>query len=201
MGARASPPAGGLGDRWLFLNKFLRHGTVIGSVTPSSRWLARAFVRDIEFAAARCVVELGAGTGPITAELLGRAGGCCRVLVIERDAEFCERLRRRFPAAEVIEADACDLARLLDERRVAAVDHILCGVALPWFTEADRHRLLDGARRRLTSAGSFRQLTYMPWLHTHVYRRYFREVSFRFVLRNVPPGGFYVCAGPLSEEP
>jgi phospholipid N-methyltransferase len=196
-----SLPAGrGAGsDRWLFFTKFLRQGTTIGAVVPSSRWFARKLVRDIDFAAARCVVELGAGTGPITTELLRRGAGRCRTLVIERDPDFCARLRQRFPTAEVIEADACDLSRLLAERQIATVDHVLCGVALPWFTAADRHRLLDSARRHLAPQGTFRQLTYMPWLHTHVYRRYFHRVGFRFVLRNVPPGGFYVCRGPLSK--
>jgi len=186
-------------DGWLFFGKFLRYGTTIGAVVPSSRWFARKLVRDIDFTAARWVVELGAGTGPVTAELVRRAEGRCETLIVERDPDFCGRLRQRFPRANVVQADACDLEQLLADRRIEKVDHILCGLALPWLTPADRHRLLDTARRRLTPQGTFRQLTYMPWLHTRVYRRYFEQVAFRFVLRNVPPGGFYLCRGPRPE--
>jgi phospholipid N-methyltransferase len=183
-------------DWWLFLQKFFRRGTSVGAVVPSSRWLARKLLQDIDLGSPQCVVELGAGTGAITAELLARAGPKCRCLIVELDADFCARLRQRFPAAEVVEADACRLDELLAERGVERVDHVLCGVALPWLARADRHRLLDTVRRRLTPDGSFRQLSYMPWLHTREYKGYFEEVSFRFVLWNIPPGGFYVCRRP-----
>jgi len=187
-------------DWWLFFTKFLRHRTVIGAVVPSSRWLARGFLQGIDFTRVGCVVELGAGTGAITAELLRDADGRCRTLIVERDPDFCDRLRGRFPGADIACADACDLERLLTERGIDRVDHVLCGLALPWFTPADRHRILDSSRRRLTPEGSFRQLTYMPWVHTRTYRRYFRHVCFRLVIRNVPPGGYYICQEPQRDE-
>src|SRR5208283_2873374 len=78
-------------DWMLFFGKFLTQGTRIAALAPSSPWLAAATVHGIDFSRARCVVELGAGTGPITRELLRRSAGRCRVLVIERDADFCQR--------------------------------------------------------------------------------------------------------------
>jgi phospholipid N-methyltransferase len=180
------------------LTKFFRHGTVVGAVTPSSRWLARAMLRDIDLTSAGCIVELGAGTGAITAELFHRPIRCGRLILVERDADFCRRLEQRFPQAEVVQADARELETILHPRGVERVDHILCGLALPWFSPANRHRILDASRRLLTRTGSFRQLTYMPWIHTHVYRRYFEQVRFRFVCRNLPPGGCYVCRHPVA---
>src|SRR5262249_14929045 len=112
--------------------------------------------------------------------------------------DFCARLREHFPGADIAEADARDLDRLLAQRQIRVVDHVLCGLALPWFDPAGRHVILDCARRHLAADGSFRQLTYMPWLHAGTYRRYFEHVGFRFVLRNLPPGGFYVCRGPRT---
>jgi phospholipid N-methyltransferase len=197
----ASPRRASEPDRLLFLSKFLRHGTSVGAVTPTSAWFARKLLRDLDLTRPQCVVELGAGTGPITAELLRRAGPQCRCVIVELDADFCARLRQRFPAAEIVQADARDLALMLDERQIAAVDHVLCGLALPWFSRPDRHLILDTVRRRLTADGSFRQLSYMPWLHTREYRRYFDDVRFRLVLCNLPPGGFYVCRKPRSEVP
>src|SRR5579859_4690591 len=108
-------------DRWLFLSKFFRYGTSIGAVTPTSSWFARKLLGDLDLTRPQCVVELGAGTGPITAELLRRAGPQCRCVIVELDPDFCARLRERFPAAEIVHADARDLARLLDERQIAAV--------------------------------------------------------------------------------
>ena len=180
-------------DWWLFFNKFLRHGTAIASFVPSSIWLAKALIRDIDFAKARCIVELGAGTGPVTAELLRRAGTRCHCVIIERDPDFCRRLRERFPQADIVEADALDLERVLAERGLETFDHVLCGLPLPSFPEDLRDRLLGIVGKRLASGGTFRQITNMPWVYYKLYRRYFEKVRFCLELRNLPPAGFYVC--------
>jgi phospholipid N-methyltransferase len=183
-------------DWLLFFRKFLRHGTAIASFVPSSAFMARALVKGIDFAPCRVVVELGAGTGPITAELLRRAPASCRVVILERDPDFCARLRERFPGADVAEADALDLERVLAERGIEQVDHFLCGLPLPSFPRAARERVLEVVHRRLVPGGTFRQLTHMPWVYYGLYRHYFRDVKFHFVARNLPPGGFYTCRGP-----
>jgi phospholipid N-methyltransferase len=189
------PPAPGAPDWWLFFTKFVRHGTAIAALVPSSRWLARAVVGGIDFGRARCVVELGAGTGPITAELLRCAGAGCRVVVVERDPDFCARLRQRFPRAEVVEADALRLEEVLAERGLRAVDHVVSGLPLPSFPPAARDALLGVLARRLAPGGTFRQLTHMPWVYQKLYRGYFDEVLFRLVPLNLPPGGVYICRG------
>jgi phospholipid N-methyltransferase len=192
MSARLRTPPG-RPDWLLFFSKFLRHGRDIASFVPSSIWLAREVVKDIDFGAAQCVVELGAGTGPITAQLLRLAPPTCRVVVIERDADFCARLRERFPAADVVQADALELERLLDARGIRQVDHFLCGLPLPSFPRENRDRMLAAARRRLKPDGTFRQLTHMPWVYYRLYRHYFAQVRFHLVMCNLPPAGFYTC--------
>ena len=49
--------------------------------------------------------------------------------------------------------------------------------------------------RVLGPAGEFRQITNMPWVYLKLYRTYFRDVSFRLVPLNLPPGGVYFCRG------
>jgi phospholipid N-methyltransferase len=181
-----------LADRWLFLSKFMKQGTAIAAVAPSSRWLARAVVAGIDFARAECIVELGAGTGPVTERLVGRSPSS-RVVVLERDPEFCRRLRRRFPTTEVVEADVANLAQVLDERGVHRVDHFLSGLPLPSFPPTLRDGLLETVSKRLAAQGTFRQLTHMPWVYYPLYCRYFDHVEFRLVWRNLPPGGVYIC--------
>lgn len=186
-------------DWWLFFNKFLRQGTGIAALAPSSPWLARAAVRGIDFGRARCIVELGAGTGPITTELLKHAGDDCRVMVVERDPDFCLRLKEKFPRADVVEADANDLELLLQQRGIDKVDHVLSGLPLPSFPEGDRNRLIAAVQRCLAPQGTMRQLTHMPYVYFKLYRRYFNSVRFELVPMNVPPGGIYVCSDARVE--
>src|SRR5262245_4603110 len=181
--------------RWLFFTKFLQRGKVIASFAPSSRFMVRTVLRGIDFAKCKCIVELGAGTGPITAELIRRTPPGCKLLIIELDADLARHLRKRFPGADVVEADAADMDRLLDERGIDKVDHIISGLPLPSIPEEIRDRILDISAKRLAPGGSFRQLTVMPWVYYRMYRRYFTHLKFRFVPLNLPPGGVYVCEG------
>lgn len=52
------------------------------------------------------VLEVGPGLGGLTAPLVERAG---RVIAIEKDRELVPALRARFPAIDVIEADALEV--------------------------------------------------------------------------------------------
>src|SRR5262245_42070993 len=181
--------------RWLFFTKFLQRGKVIASFAPSSRYMVRTVLRGIDFSRCKCIVELGAGTGPITAELIRRAPPGCKLLISELDADLAKHLRKRFPGAVVDEADAADLDGLLDQLGIDRVDHIISVLPLPSIPEEIRDRILDISAKRLAPGGSFRQLTVMPWVYYRMYRRYFTHLKFRFVPLNLPPGGVYVCEG------
>src|SRR5436305_1175983 len=125
-----------MSDFSLFLGKFLRHGTAIASLAPSSPWLSRATVRNVDWARARVVVELGAGTGPITRVIAERARPGCKVVVLERDPDFARLLRERFPVRddfEIIEGDVRDLAGMLSDRGIGRVDHVISGLPVPSF--------------------------------------------------------------------
>ncbi len=182
-------------DWWLMTKKFLRHGTSIASFAPSQRFLSRKIISGIDYDRAKCIVELGAGTGPVTAQLLARAKPQTRVIVVELDPDFCIRLRQKFPNADIVEGDAAKLEQLLAARGIAAVDHVVSGLPLPSFPAPLRDAILASSAKMLTPDGSFRQLTNMPYIYWKLYKRYFDEVKFKFVPLNMPPAGVYFCKG------
>ena len=145
-------------------------------------------------------VELGAGTGPITAELVKHVKPHTKLLVIELDPELCARLKSRFPQVDVVQGDACDFDKLLAERGFTQVDHVCSGLPLPSFPAELRETILATSARMLAPGGTFRQLTVMPLIYYRMYCRYFNDVRFSFVPLNVPPGGVYVCRGYRDAE-
>lgn len=189
-------------DLWLVLRKFAANARTVATIAPSSRALARATVRGIDWARAKVVVELGAGTGPITEELVRAAPPGVRLVVNEFLPEFCDVLRQKFPGLDIAAGDANVLTAMLAGRGIRHVDYVLSGLPLTHFAPADRDALMDQVGVALNPGGEFRQLTTAPWLYRGVYRRYFREVSFRLVVWNLPPGGVYVCRGwiPPAER-
>src|SRR5262245_61848640 len=184
-----------MGDLWLVLRKFVANAKSVATVAPSSRFLSRAIVRGIDWSTTRCVVELGAGTGPVTEQLVKAAPPGARLVINEFDPDFCRLLRSKFPTVDVVEGDARALGEMLAKRGIPQVDYVLSGLPLTHFPAADRAAVIDQAGAALGRDGEFRQLTTAPWLYRGLYRRYFRDASFRLVVRNIPPGGVYYCRG------
>jgi phospholipid N-methyltransferase len=188
-----------MSDFSLFLGKFLRHGTAIASLAPSSRWLSRTTVRNVDWDRARVVVELGAGTGPITQVLARKAPPDCRVVVLERDPDFARLLHQRFdrlPNLDVVEGDVRDLTTILDDRGIDRVDYVISGLPVPSFPRDLQADLFRNVKQVLAPEGTFNQITEMPWVYWRFYKRFFHEVRFAFEPRNVPPAGAYFCRGP-----
>jgi phospholipid N-methyltransferase len=189
-----------MSDLFLVLRKFVTNAKTVATVAPSSRALSRAILRGIDWANTKAVVELGAGTGPITAELANVVAPHVRVVINEYLPDFCKALRQKFPTLDVVEGDAKKLTEMLAERGITEINQVLSGLPLTHFSESDRAAVIDQCGRLLAPNGEFRQLTTAPWLYRGLYRRYFREVSFRLVLWNLPPGGVYTCRGWIPPE-
>ncbi len=185
-----------MSDLTLFFGKFLRHGTKIASLAPSSRWLAQTTIRGIDWTSAKAVVELGAGTGPITRAIADRMAPGCRLLALERDPDFARLLRDRFDGregVEILQADSRDLGAILADRGLDRVDHVVSGLPVPSFPEDSRRDLFRVVERCLDPNGSFRQITELAWVYQGLYRRFFEDVKFVFEPRNFPPSGAYHC--------
>jgi phosphatidylethanolamine/phosphatidyl-N-methylethanolamine N-methyltransferase len=188
-----------MNDHALFLGKFFRQGTAIASVSPSSRWLSRLAVENIDWRRTESLVELGAGTGPITRVIAACARPECRVVVIERDRDFVRLLRERFgsyPNLDVVKGDAGDLTAVLGDRGITAVDHVVSGLPVPSFRRDLQVGLFCALKAVLRPNGTYNQITEIPWLYWRLYRRFFEDVRFRFEPRNLPPAGVYFCREP-----
>jgi ornithine lipid N-methyltransferase len=187
-----------MSDFSLFLGKFLRHGTKIASLAPSSPWLSRATVGNVDWAGAGVVVELGAGTGPITRVIAEKARPETKVVVLERDEDFARLLRERFadlPNFDVIEGDVRDLSAMLADRGIGRVDHVISGLPVPSFPKELQQSLFRVVRDVLEPAGTYNQITEIPWVYQGLYRKFFDDVRFVFEPRNFPPAGAYYCRG------
>jgi phosphatidylethanolamine/phosphatidyl-N-methylethanolamine N-methyltransferase len=187
-----------MSDFTLFFGKFLTQGRAIASIAPSSRWLSRTTVRNIDWDRVTALVELGAGTGPITRVLAAQARRDCRIVVVERDRDFARLLRDRFQDhanLQIVEGDVGDLGSILADRGIDSVDHVISGLPVPSFPKDRQHDLFRAVGKVLAAHGTYNQITEIPWIFWRFYRRFFDQVDFVFEPRNVPPAGAYICRG------
>jgi phosphatidylethanolamine/phosphatidyl-N-methylethanolamine N-methyltransferase len=139
---------------------WLRAPRRVGAVMPSSVRLAAAMAREVP-AGHGLVVELGGGTGSITAGLLQAGIDAATLVVVERDPQLAERLRRRFPQCRVLCGNAFHLPELLARNGVhEPVKAVVSSLPLLAIAPVDRARLLRDVSRLMGRRGSMVQFTY-----------------------------------------
>lgn len=193
-----------MSDAWLFFREFARNPKTLGAVAPSSPALARSVVDAADLHPGHVVVELGAGTGPFTAEILERHGEEVHFLAFEPKSELAARLRQRFPGIKLEERFAQDLPEVLDSWGHPQMDRVVSG--LPWaiFPDDLQDAILDATCARLGPDGVFVTFQYVHSQVLPAARKfrgllddYFVSVhKSRTTWANVPPAFLFVCEGP-----
>lgn len=172
-------------DSFRFARQFLRHPKQLGTVVQSGRTLARRMAEEV----GDCVevVEFGAGTGPVTREILKRLPENGRLTCFEINGAFCRRLEAiDDPRLEVVNDDAANC-----EYHVDHPDCVVSGLPLTLFDDEARERILAIGGR----SGRFIQLQYTPAVSRDI-RRFFSDVRLKWVPLNFPPAFVYVCRCP-----
>lgn len=144
----------------VFFSKWLKSPLQVASVTPSSARLARAMAAALP-GREGLVVELGAGTGPVTRALLASGVNPEHLVVVERDPHFCRMLARRFPGVTVIDGDAFELQSLIGRMgSPLPVRAVVSGLPLVPMRAAAQAHLLGQAMALTGGSGPFVQFSY-----------------------------------------
>ncbi len=183
-------------DFSLFFRKFLDKGRGISSAVPSSRSMVEGVLSPIDFDRPATIIELGAGTGPITEMVNGLLRPHHRFVAVENDADFCRILERRFPDTPLIQADASRVAEPLRKLGIEKVDYVLSGLPSPNLPARAQVRLWRWLHQALNPGGLFIQITVAPLVYRGFYKRLFESVDYSMIWMNVPPGGVYYCSKP-----
>ena len=195
-------------DLVTFVTSTIRSPSVIGAVAPSGRALSDLLASVAPAEGEPVVVELGPGTGVVSAALRRRLPPGARHLAVELDTGMVTHLRRTRPWLEVLQGDAADLQKLLADAGVDRVDAVVSG--LPWtlFPESAQRGIIDQVTKVLAPGAPFTTFAY-----SHV-RRFPTQRRFRTVLeeafaevvvtptvwRNLPPALAYQCRHPRNGE-
>ena len=180
-----------LSERGRFLRSCLARPREVGAVLPTSQRTVRTMLALAPLAEARCVVELGAGTGPYTGEILRRMGTQARLLAFEIDPALARGLAERFPdpRLRVIADSAANLEAHLDGARPDVIVSALPFTSLPATV---RREVLDVARRVLTPGGVMLVLQYSLFAQREL-ERTFGAVERRLSPLNIPPAVLFAC--------
>lgn len=190
-----------IADWRAFLRGFLAQPRQVASVVPSSAFLERRLVRATCIAGAGTIVELGPGTGGTTRALLRAARPEARLLAIELNPMFAERLRRELPDPRLTVqlGSAEQLEEILFANGLPAPDVVVSGIPFSNLPASVAAPIAATVARCLAPGGRF--VAYQVRGHVAGYTTPclgVPEVSWEWL--NVPPVRVFRWLKPLEPS-
>ncbi len=176
-----------------FFMRFMRNWKDIGTPIPSSPTASKKMADPVDFGSARIVVELGAGSGPITKELLKRLHPESRLFVFERIKDFADLIRDfNDPRLTVINDSAEKLEQILKSYGVEKVDAVISTLPLAMMDKEVKENIFIAISKILRPGSPYVQIQYSLFSRREL-KKIFSKVNLRFTLLNFPPAFFYTC--------
>lgn len=171
----------------LFAQQFFRHPRQIGSIIPSSGFLERRVIAAADIAAARCVVELGPGTGGMTQAMLGALAPGARLLSIEINPLFHAQVSRIEDVRLIAHlGSATDIRAIVTSYGLAAPDAIVSGIPFSTMSAAVGSQILAEVAAVLADAGRFVAYQFNPRVGA-LAQPVLGTPQVAMELRNIPP--------------
>jgi phospholipid N-methyltransferase len=136
------------------------------------------------------VVELGAGTGSITAALLHRGIPADRILSVERSETLVKYLKRRFPSLNIVLGDAAELRSLLKTwlpKDALEISYVVSSLPLRSLPEKVATSIMREVYHVLPKHGKLLQYTYNLQKTPHRSLVNFKRCRTTVVWANIPP--------------
>jgi phosphatidylethanolamine/phosphatidyl-N-methylethanolamine N-methyltransferase len=170
-----------------FFRTWLKQPMLTGAVSPSGKALARAMASEVKADGAWPVLELGPGTGPVTAALIERGIAAERIVAVEFDSGFCSLLVDRFRGLNVVEGDAYDLAMSLPPGLTGPYAAAVSSLPLLTRPAAARVSFIADVLDRVLPGGALIQFSYGLGPPVKAAPGNFSVSRAAFVLANLPP--------------
>lgn len=191
-----SEKSSGLRDGFHFLKAWIRQPKSVGSVWPTGAPMARKMASIINIGSGLPVLEIGPGTGTITKAILETGLMPDKLSTVEYSKEFCNKLRAKFPAINVVQGDAFDLSTTLGDQKSTVFDCAISALPLLNFPLATRIAFVDDVLDRLPRGRPLIQFSYGPKSPVPAGFGNYSIKRFGMVLRNVPPAQLWVYSRP-----
>jgi len=181
-----------LGPWGVFLEGFMRHPVMVGSIIPSSRFTVAKMLAPVKWNECRLFVEYGPGVGTFCRPVLERLPRDGALIVIDTNPLFIDYLRRtitdsRFTAVLGSAADVEDIVRAHGHEKA---DYVLSGLPFSTLPDGVGPAIAEATWRVIRPGGAF--LVYQFTSRARDYMaRHFKRIDSGFEALNVMPCFLY----------
>ncbi len=181
-----------------FVKGFVRHPKEIGAIIPSSSFLSKEMLKDVNFYRAAAIAEYGCGTGAFTRDIVNNLQPQTKFIGLEINKGFYKSLKAILPSAGNVylyNNSAENIRQICKNENITYLDYVIC--ALPWanFNSELQLKLLQSTIEHMSKDGTLINFSYLhsfvlpTFKHfTSLLESHFLEVSFsKIIWRNIPP--------------
>jgi len=178
-----------------FIKEFWKDKKMIGSMVPSSKYLAAKMLDHIPFKNTKLIIELGPGTGIFTEKIIQKLDVTTQLIVLELNSEFYQELKAKICQTNVHikEASADKIGEIMLELGFEKADIIISSLPLANFSAKLRNSILEVVKESLNENGSFIQFQYSLNAYKNL-KQLFPVVKLNFTALNFPPAFVYTCS-------
>ncbi|MDF3078564.1 MAG: mraW [Sphingobacteriaceae bacterium] len=170
--------------------RYIRKIKTTGALSESSIFVIRTITNDINPNVPQVIVEVGAGTGNVTSQILKKMHPKSVLYCFEIDHDFIKDLQKindqRF---HLIQKSAFDISQCVSDQ---SVDVVISTLPLTLFTAEQRCRFLRDCLAALKPTGIYRQFLYS--FKKRYFSNIFDQVNVRLAVINFPPAVIYACS-------
>ena len=183
-----------MSSRIKFFKEAVKSIKTSGTVAPSSRFLSKRMLREIDFSNVDVIVELGPGNGAITKHILENLTPKSILICFEINDNIYDQLQEfKHPQLIVLKVSAEKIVDELKKLKIDKVNYIISSLPLTLIPEEVSNEILDKSFQVLIKNGVFIQYQYSLTYYKKL-KEVFREaISLEFEPLNLPPAFIYRC--------
>jgi phospholipid N-methyltransferase len=177
-----------LGPWGVFLQGFIEHPVMVGSIIPSSRFTIQRMLKPVKWDECRLFVEYGPGVGTFCRPVLQRLPRDGRLIVIDTNPLYIDYLKATITDSRFIPVlgSAADVEEIVRAHGFDHADYVLSGLPFSTLPDGVGPAIAAATHRVLRPGGAF--LVYQFSARARDYMaRHFTRIDQDFELLNVLP--------------
>ncbi len=183
-----------MGKKIDFFKVALKSMKTSGTVVPSSSFLAKKMLKEIDFSSCKVLVELGPGNGVITNQILKKLEPDCHLICFEVNDVFYNNLKKiNHPQLTVLKVSAEQIEKEMKKLGFSKACHIVSSLPLTIIPKTISSAILENSINSLQIDGTFIQFQYSLTYYKKLKSVFKKKISLDFELLNFPPAFVYRC--------
>ena len=177
-----------------FFKESIKSIKTSGTITPSSRFLAKRMLNKIDFSKADVIVELGPGNGAITEYILKKLHPKATLICFEINQNFYNQLSKIVNNQLILlNVSGENILEELKKLNFKNSNYIISSLPLTIIPEPISSSILQKSYTSLKENGVFIQYQYSLTYYNRLKKVFGDSISLEFELLNIPPAFVYKC--------